>query len=182
MQPLPFTATNPSYVPFANFAFTQNVNAAAIPPAWHQFTGPQSENPLLKATSLGKNGTKIWGEGTEYKFPYIVELLVQNIQKYYSNYVYTDSSRPPYNGSDKFEDSADFAPLPPPVMPVAAPQASQPVVTTLPPQQLLPQELPPIPQTTKFIRPIIIPNAQPLPIVDVMPSIDPPYILVGDDD
>lgn len=40
---------------------------------------------------------KIWGQGTESKFSPFVEFWVQRLQRYYSNYVYEDLSRPAYD-------------------------------------------------------------------------------------
>lgn len=56
------------------------------------FDYPENINFIPIFVPIGS--VKIWGEGTESKFPPIFELIVQRIQAYFSVYKYDDLSRP----------------------------------------------------------------------------------------
>lgn len=61
---------------------------------------PQQEQQQLQQTSF--NGIKIYGDGTEYKFPPFLEYFVQRIQSYFSVYNnYEDQSRPVFHAPTK---------------------------------------------------------------------------------
>lgn len=62
----------------------------------HLFTSrdyPDSLN-FVPITFIPIGSVKIWGEGSESKFPPIFEFIVQRIQAYFSVYKYDDLSRP----------------------------------------------------------------------------------------
>lgn len=46
------------------------------------------------------DGLKVWGAGSEFKFPPLFEFLLQRVQSYYSIYKYEDLSRPGLEWAD----------------------------------------------------------------------------------
>lgn len=63
----------------------------------HLFTSrdyPPDNINFIPITFIPIGSVKIWGEGSESKFPPIFEFFVQRIQKYFSVYKYDDLSRP----------------------------------------------------------------------------------------
>lgn len=61
-----------------------------------------------KPTTIVLTGPpKVWGEGTESKFPPILEHILERIQSYFSIYKYEDESRPIYNNDDGGDDHDD---------------------------------------------------------------------------
>lgn len=63
----------------------------------HLFTSrdyPSDNINFIPITFIPIGSVKIWGEGSESKFPPIFEFIVQRIQAYFSVYKYDDLSRP----------------------------------------------------------------------------------------
>lgn len=62
----------------------------------HLFTSRDYADNIhfIPITFIPIGSVKIWGEGTESKFPPIFEFIVQRIQAYFSVYKYDDLSRP----------------------------------------------------------------------------------------
>lgn len=89
-----------------------NLNVVEIVPGVSEKVGVPTETmnhfrPMIIYTS---NGLKVWGAGSEAKFPPILEYIVQRIQSYYSVYKYEDLSRPSFDWT--------FKPMPKPISPI----------------------------------------------------------------
>lgn len=87
-------------VPIYNYAFFNPAVNGGKMPHWtdtlENFKNNPAISPEVKVKVVQKLQTpiKIYGDGTESRFPLLVEYFVQRIQKYFSHYVYEDMSRP----------------------------------------------------------------------------------------
>lgn len=87
-------------IPQAHYAFINPALNGEKVPHWTETLQNFKNNPAIPAETKDKvlqsfNGPiKIYGAGTESRFPLLVEYFVQRIQNYFSHYVYEDMSRP----------------------------------------------------------------------------------------
>lgn len=87
-------------VPIPHYAFVNPALDGVKTPHWtdtlQHFKNNPAVSPEIKNTVLLAlpSPLKIYGDGTESKFPLFVEYFVQRIQNYFSTYVHEDMSRP----------------------------------------------------------------------------------------
>lgn len=87
-------------IPQAHYAFVNPALNGEKTPHWTETLENFKNNPSIspdikdKVLQTVQTPIKIYGAGTESRFPLLVEYFVQRIQNYYSHYVYEDMSRP----------------------------------------------------------------------------------------
>lgn len=87
-------------VPIFNYAFVNPAVNGEKMPHWTDTLEKFKNNPAIspevkvKVVQSLQGPIKIYGDGTESRFPLLVEYFVQRIQNYFSHYVYEDMSRP----------------------------------------------------------------------------------------
>lgn len=87
-------------VPIFNYAFINPALNGEKTPHWTETLESFKQNPAISPDVKDKvvqslhNPIKIYGDGTESRFPLLMEYFVQRIQNYFSHYVYEDMSRP----------------------------------------------------------------------------------------
>lgn len=87
-------------LPIYQYAFVNPALNGEKTPHWTETLEKFNKNPAIspavkdKVAQSLQNPIKIYGDGTESRFPLIVEYFVQRIQNYFSHYVYEDMSRP----------------------------------------------------------------------------------------
>lgn len=87
-------------VPVAHYAFVNPALNGQSVPHWTHTLENFKNNPLVspeikdQVLKTVPSPIKIYGDGTESKFPLFIEYFVQRLQNYFSTYVYEDLSRP----------------------------------------------------------------------------------------
>lgn len=87
-------------IPLAHYAFVNPALNGEKTPHWTETLENFKNNPAIspdikdKVIQSVQGPIKIYGAGTESRFPLLIEYFVQRIQNYYSHYVYEDMSRP----------------------------------------------------------------------------------------
>lgn len=87
-------------IPQAHYAFVNPALNGDRVPHWTETLERLKSNPVVSSEVKEQvihalqRPIKIYGAGTESKFPLLIEYLVQRMQNYFSHYVYEDMSRP----------------------------------------------------------------------------------------